>query len=196
HDPANQGSPDLRPEKAISYEAGADWHPSPLFRVSVTVFERRETDGIDYVRSSPAAIWRATNFQDLQFTGVESDLRLRLPRNQHLEFSWTGLRGAQTVLGARQSKYVFNYPVNSGLIAWQGELGGGFLARTRIGIVERFNRDPYAVWDFYAAFSRTRFRPFLQFTNLTATRYEEIPGVRMQGRAIVGGVELVAFGGR
>jgi iron complex outermembrane receptor protein len=33
--------------------------------------------------------------------------------------------------------------------------------------------------------------PFLQATNLTNTSYQEIPGVPMPGRTIIGGVELV-----
>ena len=38
---------------------------------------------------------------------------------------------------------------------------------------------------------RKNLRPFLQLTNLTAARYEEIPSVPMPGRGIVGGLELV-----
>ncbi|RPI11702.1 MAG: TonB-dependent receptor, partial [Acidobacteriales bacterium] len=48
HDPASQGSPNLRPERAWSHEAGLDWHASTRLRGSVTAFHRRETDGIDY----------------------------------------------------------------------------------------------------------------------------------------------------
>jgi iron complex outermembrane receptor protein len=36
-----------------------------------------------------------------------------------------------------------------------------------------------------------RFRPFVQFTNLTNTRYQEIIGVVMQARTLVGGTEFV-----
>ena len=67
HDPANVGSPNLRPERAWSYEGGLDWNAGGRLRASVTVFQRRERDGIDYVRSAPTDIWRATNFQRLAF---------------------------------------------------------------------------------------------------------------------------------
>ncbi len=195
-DPANRGSADLRPERASSYEAGADWNAGGRLRAGVTVFHRRESDGIDYVRTSPTDIWRATNFQSLNFTGVEADLRVALPRGQQVDFSYTALRGAQTVLEQRQSKYVFNYPVNNGIIGWQGRIGDRFVGRTRIGVVERYARDPYAVWDLYAAASKGRVRPFLQFTNLSNSRYQEIPGVAMPGRAVVGGLEWIVFGTR
>ena len=191
-DPANRGSADLRPEKAWGYEAGVDWNPSPVVRAEATVFHRRETDGIDYVRSSPTDIWRATNFQSLNFTGVEASLRTRLPRRQTAELQYTGLRGAQDALAGYLSKYVFNYPVHSGIATWQGSFRG-VAARTRLGVVQRFARDPYAVWDVYGARTSGRVRPFLQLTNLSGTVYQEIPGVAMQGRAIVGGLEWIVF---
>ena len=196
HDPANLGSPDLRPERAWSYEAGGDWSPTTRTQVSATVFQRRETDGIDYVRRSPSDIWRATNFQDLRFTGVETSVRTILSQGHNLEFGYTALRGAQDALSGYLSKYVFNYPEHQGIASWQASLPAGVLLRTRVGALKRFARDPYAVWDFYAASSRGRFRPFFQLTNISATQYQEIPGVAMQGRAVLGGFELVVFGTR
>jgi iron complex outermembrane recepter protein len=191
-DPANRGSADLRPERAWSYEAGIDWNRGGPIRAELTVFQRREKDGIDYVRTSPAEIWRATNFQSLTFTGVEASVAARLPRRQQLELSYTGLRGQGEALPGILSKYVFNYPVHSGIAAWHGAVRG-VAARTRIGVVERLGRDPYAVWDLYGASTRGRVRPFVQFTNLSNTTYQEIPGVAMPGRAVIGGLELMVF---
>jgi iron complex outermembrane receptor protein len=194
HDPANLGSPDLRPEKAWSYEAGLDWNAGGRVRGDVTVFERRERDGIDYIRRSPADIWRAANFERLNFTGLEASLTLRPARGQHLDLRYTALHGAQEVGAGIFSKYVFNYPRHNGLVAWEGALGGGLVARARLGALDRRARDPYAVWDAGLAYARGRLRPFLQLTNLTGTRYQEILGVPMPGRGVAGGVELVILG--
>ena len=57
-----------------------------------------------------------------------------------------GMSTVPEVLAARQSKYVFNYPVNNAIVSWQGQLGSGIVGRTRIGVVQRFERDVYAVW--------------------------------------------------
>jgi iron complex outermembrane receptor protein len=62
-----------------------------------------------------------------------------------------------------------------------------------MGVVRRFARDPYGVWDVYGSSTRGRVRPFAQLTNLSGTSYQEIPGVAMPGRAIVGGVEVIVF---
>ena len=195
HDPANLGSPDLRPEKAWSYEGGLEWSRGGV-RTGVTVFQRRETDGIDYVRRSPADIWRATNIQRLRFTGVEASAGWRATRGQQVDLSYTGLRGVQNALSDLQSKYAFNYPVHSGVASWNATLPRGFLMRVRVGAMQRLAREAYAVWDTYLAYSQSRLRPFVQFTNLADTRYQEILGVAMPGRAVVGGVEIAVFGAK
>lgn len=196
HDPANIGSPTLRPERAWSYEGGIDWNAGGRLRAGVTVFQRRERDGIDYVRSTPTGIWRATNFQRLSFTGVEAEVTLRPVSSHEISWQYTGLHGAQNALSGLQSKYVFNYPVHSGVVSWQGAFAHGLIARTRIGALQRYQRDPYGLWDVYGAWNRSRVRPFLQLSNLTSTSYQEIPGVAMPGRSILGGIEIRVFGSR
>ena len=113
---------------------------------------------------------------------------------QQIDLRYTGLSGAQDALPGVFSKYVFNFPTHSAVAAWTGAFRGGLLLRTRIGVLDRRDRNPYALWDLYAASSRGRVKPFLQFANLTGTRYEEILGVAMPGRSVVGGVEVVVLG--
>lgn len=190
-DPGNRGSPDLRPERALSYEAGADLHASSRIRASVTVFHRRETDGIDFVRRTTADLWRATNFNKIRYTGFEASTGWRVHNTHLFELSYTGLHGAQAELGGLLSKYVFNYPRHQGIASWQSTLPAGLIARARLGALERYQRDPYAVFDAYLARAKGPVRPFLQLTNLSNTRYQEILGVAMPGRAVMGGVELL-----
>lgn len=190
-DPGNVGNPLLRPESAWSYEGGADVNQGGRWRASVTVFQRREKDGIDYVRANPADLWRATNFQSLHFTGVEASVATTLQRRHRVELSYTGLDGAQSVLGPLQSKYVFNYPRHTGLATWQAALGKGLIARSRMGAMERLGRSPYAIWDVFTSWQRGRVQPYLQLSNITSTRYQEVIGVSMPGRGFVGGIELI-----
>lgn len=195
HDPGNRGSPDLRPERAVSYDGGADVYLGRI-RASATVFQRRERDGIDYVRSTPADIWRATNIQNLRFTGFESLLSFRLPTTHVVDLSYTFLDGVQQSLRGLLSKYAFNYARHSGIVSWTGELAPGWSGRVRIGMLERLGRDPYTLVDLYAARTAGAVRPFLQLTNLTDTAYQEIFGVPMPGRAVVAGCEFQVLGRR
>jgi len=188
HDPANVGSPDLRPESAWGYDGGLDWNAGMRLRGDVTVFHRRERDVIDYVRHNPTDVWRATNFQRLQFTGTEASVRFRLGRAQLIDLRHTWLHGVQDLPTGIETKYVFNYATHSGVVSWQGSTHG-VIARTRLGVLKRVQREPYGVWDIYIARSGGKLKPFLQLTNVTSTRYEEVPGVAMPSRAVVIGLE-------
>lgn len=191
HDPGNRGSPDLRPERSWSYEGGADYRPAANVRLQLTLFHRQDNDGIDYVRTSPADIWRARNIQRLRFTGAETSAGFRLRGGHLLDVAYTGLHGASEPLPGLQSKYAFNYAVHHGVVGYTGLLPGRVALRTRLGALERFGRGGYATWDLSAARAVGSFRPYFQFTNLTNTRYEEILGVVMQARTLVGGTEFV-----
>jgi outer membrane cobalamin receptor len=210
-DPANVGNPNLRPESAWSYEGGFDWNAGGKLSLSATVFHRREHDGIDYVMcqpgflfdltsascvASPGAkdIWHAYNIDNLHFTGAEAFVRYRLRDRQEFDIGYSGIYGAQQALNGLESQYVFNYPTHNAYVGWQGSFGYGVMARTRLGVVQRYQRDAYPLWDFSIAREDGRIRPYLQLTNLTDTSYQEIEGVAMPGRAIIGGVELVLFG--
>lgn len=193
-DPANFGSPLLRPETAWTYEGGADWIPRDSVRISAAVFERRETNDIDYVRASLTDPWRAVNLTKLNFTGAEITAAVVPLRGQRLSISYEALHGAEQSLAGLVSKYVFNYPSQSGVIAWQAALPHGIAARSRVAVLNRLGRPAYTLVDASAAYGQGRIRPFLQLTNLAGARYEEIMGVAMPGRGIVGGLEFILRG--
>jgi iron complex outermembrane receptor protein len=189
-DPANVGDPSLRPERSWNVEGGADWRPAAAWRLQATVFQRRDRDLIDYTRPVGSVVWHAGNTGRLVFTGVETGAAWR--HGPHLlEWSYAALHGSAAPPPGVESKYVFRYPAHSGVFGWTANLPLGLVARTRFGAMERYGSGVYAVWDLYAARGRGRLRPFAQFTNLTDARYQEIPGVAMPGRAVVGGLELV-----
>jgi iron complex outermembrane receptor protein len=190
-DPANVGNPNLRPEHAWTYEGGVDWTPSARWHGDVTVFERRERDDIDYYRASPNDVWQALNIDSLNFTGVESSLRLNASRSQTIDFRYSWLSATEDTIPLGETKYAFNYPTHSGVVAYQANLGGRVTLRTRVGILERRQQNPYGLWDIDAAYTRGHVHPFLRLSNLTNTSYQEIQGVAMPGRSVVGGVELV-----
>jgi iron complex outermembrane receptor protein len=189
HDPATIGNPYLKPERAWSYDGGVEWNYSEKIRVQAGVFERRERNGIDYIRPSPDDPWQATNFDRLNFTGAEVSVNLIPAKAQLVQVSYTALHGAQDVLNGYMSEYVFNYPVHNAVVSWQASFTKGLLLRTRLGVLSRYARDPYALWDIYLADTRGHLTLFAQFTNVTNTRYEEIEGVAMPGRAAVIGAE-------
>ena len=194
HDPGNVGNPNLKPESATSYEAGIDGYFKSNLHAAVTVFQRRDTNVIDFVEGPGATIYTATNFDKLHFTGVEASAIWEPRAGQHISVSFSALHGLNASPEILLSKYTFNYPVQDGVVEWRGTVAKNIIARTRIGVVNRIQRSPYAVWDASAGYGAGRIRPFLQLTNITSTVYQDIPLVDTPKRGIIGGVELYLFG--
>lgn len=188
-DPTTVGNANLKPESAWSGEGGADWYAGSRVTASLTIFYSRQHDAIDYVRANPTQMWHAENLSGVAFTGAESSVDWQATPRQMFRFSYTALSGAQAALHGLQSEYIFNYPVNNAEADWTGQAFGVVL-RNRLGIAQRYQRDVYPVWDLSLARQHGFIHPYLQLTNLSNTGYEEIEGVRMQGRSIAGGVEL------
>ncbi len=193
HDPANIGNPNLRPEYTVNYEGGLDFYPAGHWRSSVTVFSRHETDDIDYVRADSSDIWQATNFGRLTITGVEASIGWQAGDGQKVEVQYTALHGAQAALNGFQSKYVFNYPTQQAVIAWQSNSTHGWVARVRAGVTDQYERDTYFLLDAYAAWIRSPLHPYIRLTNLTNADYQPVYGVTMPGRAALVGLEWCVF---
>jgi iron complex outermembrane receptor protein len=130
------------------------------------------------------------NFTRLQFTGVELIAEAHLAHSQQVSVQYTGLHGVKGATANVESRYLFNYPSEEAVASWQILTHGGILARTQIGVTNRYNQQPYALWGAGIACTRWRVRPYLQLTNLTNTSYQEIVNVAMPGRAFLAGVEL------
>jgi iron complex outermembrane recepter protein len=212
-DPANVGNPFLRPESAWSYEGGVLWDRGGRVSASATLFQRRDRNVIDYAKcadSSASQIpcdgkWHALNLDNLNFTGVETNLQFRLPHTNILNFAYTGLHGSQDPLQAVFSKYAFSHLTNSGTAAWQGKLPGNIIARTRLGVAQRYcspaicalgitdasRGNPYPIWDAGVSRQFSYVRARLAFSNLSGTGYEETQNVIMPGRSVLFGLELV-----
>ena len=194
-DPDDRGNANLKPETATSYEAGLDSYLRSNLKASVTVFQRRDSNLIDYVRASPADIWQAENFDELHYTGAEAIVSWQPRSGQNFAVSFSELHGSDQSNQTLESKYAFSYPEQNAVLEWRGTVAHNVIARTRVGVVNRIGINPYAVWDASASYSSGRVRPFLQLTNITSTVYQEISGVAMPKFGIVGGVELYLFGG-
>jgi len=206
-DPSTLGNPNLKPESAWSGDVGADWAPSTKLTLSATGFYSQQHDTIDYVRSAtvpnvylPASceinnvqaanVWCAGNLNGLHFAGVETKLTWIPKKSQSVLIAWTGLHGAQSALHGLESEYVFNYPVENIHASWSCALGRDFVLSNAVEVAQRYQQTVYPVWNATLTHNAGKLRPYLRLTNLSNTGYQEIAGVNMPPRAIVGGVAL------
>jgi outer membrane cobalamin receptor len=191
HDPANLGNPLLKPESAWNFEGGPEWNAGGRVSAELTVFDRRVHDGIDYVKASFNAPWQAMNIGNLNFVGAETALRIKVLQAQEITLTYTGVHASQQLSPGTISEYLLNYASHNAVFSWTGEFWNAFGVRNRVGVIERVGRDAYPLWDIAASRTTGRVRPYLELSNLSNTGYEEIPGVAMPGRSIMGGVEFV-----
>jgi outer membrane cobalamin receptor len=189
-DPTTIGNPTLKPESSWSYEAGADWTPSNgRLTLTATGFHMSQKNGIDYSKYSLSKPWQATDVANFAYTGAETTLRLRLPASQQLQLSYTAVQASSPPPGLI-SEYAFNYAAQSALFAWTAPLPAQITARTQLAVIQKTTQTPYPLWDISLARNTGHIRPYLRLLNLSNTSYQEIPGVPLQGRTIMGGAEL------
>jgi outer membrane cobalamin receptor len=186
-DPTTIGNPNLKPESAWSGDGGADWEPSTRLSLSVTGFYSRQHDAIDYVRANSTQKWQAVNLSGLHFAGVESTFTWVPAKSQTVRIAWTGLHGAQSALNGLQSEYVFNYPVQNIHAAWTVAFGRAFVLEDSVQLAQRYQQTVYPVWNAALTHDSGKIRPYLRLTNLSNTGYQEISGVNMPSRTIMGG---------
>jgi outer membrane cobalamin receptor len=217
-DPATLGNPNLKPESAWSGNGGADWTPSNRVTVSATTFYSRQHDTIDYIRAAvvpnpylppscetngvqAANTWCATNLNGLHFSGVEGRVTWIPRASQAIHFGWTELFGSQNALPGIRSEYALNYPVVNVHASWTATMKFGVSITNEVAVARPyqqpgnapFNANAYPVWNATVTRDRWNLRPYLRFTNLSNTGYQQIVGVTMPPRSIMGGF-VMQFG--
>ena len=206
-DPSTLGNANLRAESAWTGDGGADWTPSAKVTLSATGFYSQQHDTIDYVRSATvpnpylprsctvdgaqvANIWCADNLNGLHFAGVEASFTWIPKKSQTVRVEWTALRGAQTALHGLESEYVFNYPVENIHASWSWAMGHDIVLTNALQIAERYQQTVYPVWNATLTRDAWKVRPYLRLMNVSNTGYQEIIGVNMPPRTIMGGIAV------
>jgi iron complex outermembrane receptor protein len=205
-DPATIGNPALKPESSWSFEGGLDWSPlSSRITLSAAGFRLNQTNAIDYSKQqlatpilTAAEKWQAVNVPTLDLTGAEASARIRLTSHQQLTLAYTAAHSANLPAGTI-SEYAFNYAAQNAIFAWTvdqlpssvlGSLGKQLTLRTQVNVVQKTTQTAYPLWDVNLARSTGAIRPYVRLLNLANTGYTELPGIPMQGRTILGGIEI------
>lgn len=179
-DPVHEASGALKPERAWSAEAGADWLGA-AWQLGGTGFLRAERDVIDWVRESPADRWRTMNIRRATTRGVELTARRGLGAvRTAFQYAWLDTRAPDVGL---LSKYVLDFARHRLTATVTAPLG----SRTNLGIrlsgTRRVDGRAYTLFDTRIARRIGRMELVLDARNLLDERYQEISGVDMPGRS-------------
>jgi iron complex outermembrane receptor protein len=186
-DPANLGSPDLRAERGWSVDGGADWTPAG-WTFSGSVFRRWDQDVIDWVRETPADLWRSTNVRDVTSTGLELQAS-RMWGAAALRVSYAALDVDAPSL-VLLSKYVLEYARHQTGVMVSGPIGAGLRGALTLDHRSRIDGQEYVLGAMRVSWGIPVGDVFVDVRNLFDARYREIPGVDLPGRWVTAGLSL------
>lgn len=210
------GNPDLTAERSFSYEAGADYIISKTLRVSVSAFQRRQSQLIDFVTTpysqmprkvnlSPTGTYAlALNIAKVNTSGVEFNVQhdQTIGKTDHVfstfGLTWLHSEGNTPITSfylSSHAKWLCNFSTS-----YQGKKA--FISLT--GIYK--NRTPRVATAIQARvdanifllnmqagyrFLQQRLSVFAEVDNLTDRRAQDLLGSRLPGRWITGGLKVI-----
>ncbi len=187
HDPANLGTPDLRSERGWSLDGGLDWARAG-WTIAVSPFVRWDSDVIDWVRPTPADLWRSTNVRDVTTHGFEGSVAKRWSAAL-VRVYYAGLDVDAPSLG-QLSKYVLEYARHSSGVSIATPIGGGLRLAMNVDDRHRLDGQSYTLISTRISRRVGRADLFADASNLLNERYREIPGVDLPGRWVSFGLTL------
>jgi iron complex outermembrane receptor protein len=186
-DPNHQAEGVLAPERAWSGDGGVDVYAGE-WSGSATVFGRRESDVIDWVRASASERWRTTNIRAVRTHGLELATRRRLGRVGQASLQYTWISSQASALNLL-SKYVLDYAPHS--LAASASAGWRQVAvGSRLEVRRRADGRHYTVVDARVSRPLGRVEVYADVANALDTAYQEIRGVDMPGRWIKVGLRV------
>jgi vitamin B12 transporter len=193
--PANQGNPDLKPERAWAYETGVRWHEKGL-GANVSAFLRDVEDAVDWSRASSQDPWKACNIAEIRTRGFELGLDF-YPEAFFGKTFVSAVNIGYTYLdsdrdtGGLDSKYVLDHlchQLHSSIVLdWFRGLTHSVKARYE----ERTAGDSHVVFDTRLAYKWHQYEVFLEATNLFDEEYMESGFAPMPGRWVMGGIRFI-----
>jgi len=189
-DPANQARDAVGPERSWNADGGVDLLAGG-FVVQAGAFLRRDHDVIDWLRPTPADVWRTYNVHRVRARGAELSIRRNWTRGFiHVGYTRTSVATStlSTLCGAPAclSKYVLDYAphvlVGSALVRVPGDVR----LAPRFEYKHRQRNQAFSgstVVDLRISRSFGGYELRLEGTNLGNVAYQEVAGVAMPGRA-------------
>lgn len=191
--PSRRGNAQLQPERGWSYECGLWYTGSPNSVFTVSVFERRQSNLIDYVKFSATDVaYQAVNFTRAQTRGFEAQYQWQRTVHvgvTHWHIAYMYLESSINRGGALTSLYTLIHPRHQVTAVLILALPHGI--DVALSGVQRIRDNAPSVTLLNCTVNVTH-APLtfsVQGTNLLNKPYEEIPGVQLPGRWIVASVE-------
>ena len=184
--PTTVGNEKLIPEKALSEEVGIRYFKNKL-NFSLVLFNRKAKDLIDYVKAIESDPWQATNIRELNTSGLETSMRIKLygknKKTHYINFGYSYLKDDLEPSEIQFSKYAINslkHHITSSInLAISKNLSGSLIYKYS----ERTTGENYTVVDIKNTLIIKNLNFSLIINNIFDTEYSETNLVPMPGRA-------------
>jgi len=195
--PANRGNPDLKPERAWTYETGFDYDTKEL-NISGSIFLRNSESVIDWTRRGSSTVWQVENIGELDMYGIESFLKFNvdeileesLVKNINVKYAYLQSMEKKGIT----SKYVLEYLKHNLNVTFLSLLPFDIRNEINFSFKKRIGSEKYFLIDsvFYKdlKLKKGKMTVFLEFSNILNTEYSEQGGVEMPGFSVFSGINV------
>ncbi len=196
----------LQPEKAISYEGGAQYYAANnLFTARVAVFNRQVNDAIAFYYDAATYASYFINQDKQNDWGFEIEPTINFKNKAQIILAYAHVDGNLTTKNAgKDTTYfnllrrpkntfsaTFNYPVTKKLFASLAIRNFGKRADFDFTSYQALTLKAYWLVDIYAEYRFTKnIKFFADLKNITNTNYQELAGYNTLGRNINAGITI------
>ncbi len=195
--PANKGNPNLKPEEALTYEIGLNWHKEYL-QTNLSLFRREGYNLIDWIRYENTEPWEAQNTTKINTNGMEISIKF-YPRNL-IEFSpFSRININYSLLDSDkkienfESKYVLDYLRHQFIFDIEHNLFYKVKQNWKLCYEDRLEYEQQIFVDTRISWKYKSIETFIEVTNLLDNTYTDISGVSMPGRWFKTGLQITSI---
>jgi iron complex outermembrane receptor protein len=205
--PVQQGNPHLKPEEAVTFEAGIKYSGT-ILKGDISAFRRRGYNLIDWVKdpSPDSLIWRSSNHANIGFAGIEASLSMTPSEEstsgiiQSLRLSCSYLKADQ-VQGEMLSRYALDYLrhqvnlsvdlrivsrlYNSTTVTWRDRNGAWQSAQGEV-----VSYEPFWLSETRFSWKTEHITVYAEASNVFNSRYFDFGGLIQPGLWIRGGMVM------
>ncbi len=211
NDPSSKGDPNLKPEEAITIEAGLKFN-KPGIIASAAVFKRYGKNMIDWVKLQNQDPWQAMNLTQINVAGFETSLTINMEKlsgNQSFLKSVT-LNYAYLKADKSSNNFMSRYVLDilkhkadlliyhqiwrnfsaSWAFSYQDREGGYYLYVNNASETTETPYEPFVQMDLQLNYTHKNWMIFAEATNLLDNKYVDYGNVPQPGRWIRTGIRF------
>jgi len=202
----NKGNPNLKPEKALSFETGIKLNNKHIIS-HFSIFRRHSTDVIDWVKKSDTAIWNSTNITTLTTYGASFSFSYTFHNSINKNFAIKQINANYQYITSEKnnidyiSHYALNYlkhQINLSLVTnlfkhfdWAisfnyNDRNGTYYNQKNI----KTDYKPYVIFNTKLNYSLKNICFFVESQNILNKNYIDFGNINMPGRIVSIGISI------